>query len=226
MPDLARIRVERGVVVVRGERVPGRVQRLSAGQVLEVRRDEQQPAVTQPSARPAPSSTPSPKRSSTPSTAEPSWRILAGQREFDRAYEQLGAEGIARQTQAAGVQDLFHLADIARLSGHPADAVQPLERVVNQHAGSSQAPLAAFTLGRIYLHSLGSPAQAAVAFERALSLGLPAGLAGSAYGQGIEAHARAGNRQGARALAERYLERFPKGEYAPKARKWVDPSAD
>ena len=224
LPDLARVRVQRGVVVVRGERVPGRVQRLSAGQLLEVRKEKAGPAAARSSAPPAMSSALAPTPSAITSAQPASWRDLAERREYARAYEQLGQEGIVQQSQGAGVEDLFHLADIARLSGHPAAAVQPLENVLNQHPGSGQAPLAAFTLGRIYLHSLGRPAQAAQAFERALSLGLPPALAGSALGLGIEAHARSGNRQGARAMAERYLQRFPNGRYAPEARKWVDSS--
>ena len=47
-------------------------------------------------------------------------------------------------------------ADAARFSGHPQQATHFLERMTREHPQNSIAPLAAFTLGRIYLSQLGS----------------------------------------------------------------------
>ena len=41
------------------------------------------------------------------------------------------------------------LADVARLSGHPLEAVEPLELAMTRHSSSSRAAVAAFTLGRL-----------------------------------------------------------------------------
>src|SRR5262249_50858063 len=60
-------------------------------------------------------------------------------------------------------------ADRARLAGRPAEAVAPLENIVASFADDPRAPLAAFTLGRIYLE-LRRPGDAAAAFARAHTL--------------------------------------------------------
>ena len=75
-----------------------------------------------------------------------------------------------------GIADLFALADVARLSGHPAEAVAPLQRIVDGFAADRQAPLAAFALGRLQLDDLDQPRAAAASFSRALELGAPQSL--------------------------------------------------
>ena len=86
--------------------------------------------------------------------------------------------GLTREASGASVDDLLMLADVARLSAHGADAVAPLSRVVTDHAGDASAPLAAFTLGRLELDSLGRPGGGGHGVRRAaIALaGLPAGL--------------------------------------------------
>ena len=69
------------------------------------------------------------------------------------------------------------LADVARLSGHPREAVAPLERMIAEHPGDPRAPVAAVMLGRLEMDRLVRPERARRAFERARELGLPAALA-------------------------------------------------
>jgi transmembrane sensor len=134
----------------------------------------------------------------------------------------LGREGIAAEAQAASVEDLFALADVARLSGHPAEAVGPLRRIVDSHGGDPRAALAGLTLGRVELKSLGRPADATVALRRAFALGVPRGLAEDAYALLVEAAARSGDRAGARAAYEQYAAQFPHGSRLTELRSWVD----
>jgi transmembrane sensor len=74
---------------------------------------------------------------------------------------------------------LFGAADRARLEHAPERALAPLRAVVEAHAGDARAPLAAFTLGRLYLE-LGRRAEAADAFARARTLAPDGPLAADA----------------------------------------------
>jgi transmembrane sensor len=124
-------------------------------------------------------------------------------------------------SESASVGDLFALADVARLSGHPMDAQTPLKRIVAEYPADARAPLAALTLGRIQLRSLGAPAAAAVSLEKALLIGLPAGLDQDAYALLVESRATAGDRAGARAAYEQYRARFPGDAAGATLRRWV-----
>lgn len=152
-----------------------------------------------------------------------SWRRLAREGEYDDAFEQLGAAGVAREArQAATMEELLTLADVARRSGHPREAVDPLERALRLHPQDRRAPVAAFTLGRLYLHFLGNPARAARAFERCIALGPPQALREDAHARLAQARLRAGDAAGARSAASRYLRSFPDGRWAAEARRLLD----
>lgn len=142
------------------------------------------------------------------------WRSIARTGAYDLAYDALGANGsVANEaTRTESAEGLWALSEVARLSGHPAEAVAPLERLLETHGSDSQAPVAAFTLGRVQLNSLHNPAAAATAFERALSLGVPSALEQNAYVLLVQARVRAGDRAAAQDAARRYRERFPNGE--------------
>jgi transmembrane sensor len=150
------------------------------------------------------------------------WRELAQKGGFKDAYQELSPIGIARAAQTASVDDLLLLADVARLSGHSSEAVGPLTRVAQEHGGDPRASMAAFTLGRLQLDSLGRAAGAAQAFSRAIALGLPLGLREDAYARVVEARARAGDRAGARAAAAEYEARYPGGSRLAEVRAWAE----
>ena len=200
------IGVEHGVVLVRGERVPNRARRLAAGESLDV--------------LDAPAAGPATERGATGTTAptEPAaaaaaaaevpahaeragdhggagtgWRELARNGRHREAFATLGAQGIRREAKRLGIADLFALADVARLSGHPADAVGPLQRIIDGFPSDPQAPLAAFALGRLELDDLGRPQAAAAAFSRALEMGAPDSLRDNVRARLEEAHARMRN---------------------------------
>jgi transmembrane sensor len=109
---------------------------------------------------------------------------------------------------------------VARLSGHPRDALEPLERAITEHSHHPGAALAAFTLGRIHLDSLGDAASAAHDFDKAIALGLPQALVEDAYLRLIEARAKAGDRQGAHQAWLAHHQRFPQSARRSIADHW------
>jgi transmembrane sensor len=248
--DRVEVAVARGVVLVIGEDVPGRVRKLAAGDSLSVSAraaaaptatsaDEPVSASTPVTDHPTPGSSGAHARSNGTAArargahelqkarheADPSLNGLlvrsalqarkradettlrsasahAGASSPQERYAQLGPTGLARATaQATSIEELLDLADVARLSGHPQDAIAPLTRSLDKFRGSSQAALAAFTLGRVLLDQLSVAAPAAEAFERSIALGLPKALRADCYRRLAEAYGRAGN-EPARARAE------------------------
>jgi transmembrane sensor len=139
--------------------------------------------------------------------ALPKWRSLSQSGEYEAAFESLSRSGSVDDDPAA----LMDAADAARLSGHPRNAVDYLERVVRDHARSPVAPLAAFTLGRVYLDKLGQPDRAAQAFERARRLAPEGSLAQDALAREVEALSKGGNADKAYQRGQEYLERYPNG---------------
>ncbi|MES1210562.1 MAG: FecR family protein, partial [Pseudomonadota bacterium] len=212
-PGRLRVAVQHGAVLVRGDQVRDRAQRLSAGQSLEII----DPLLAPPAAAPPhslePAAAPEPAADAAPAVLTPplarvSWREMAQSGRQRDAFAALGSRGLIRETRQAGVTDLLLLADVARLSGHPRDAVAPLERILMAYQRDAQAPLAAFALGRLELDALDAPAQAARALDRALALGLPQSLREDARARLVEAHARSGDAAAARAAAAAYRREF------------------
>jgi transmembrane sensor len=214
-PGRLNVSVQHGAVLVRGERVPDRARRLAAGETLEVLEppapaESSQAPVDAPEAAPAAMVAAAPERD--PVAAETgAWRELARGGHHREAFAALGAQGLLRETKRLGVTDLLVLADVARLSGHAAEAVVPLERILRDFPGDPQAPLAALALGRLELDTLDRPAKAATALNRALSLGVPRSLREDVRTRLVEAYARAGNRTAARTAAAAYLREYPEG---------------
>jgi transmembrane sensor len=230
-PGRLRVSVQRGTVVVRGERVADRARRLTAGESLDVFAAPGAPAASvaplpgevvaedfaaeaPPDVEPVPVAEPT-------GDARSSWRELARGGRAAEAFASLGAEGVRREARHLGVADLLALADVARLSGHPADAVAPLSRILNEFAHDPQAPLAAFALGRLELDALDRPRAAAKALERALALGVPRSLREDVQARLVEAYVHAHDRAAARVAAEAYLREFPTGRH----RTQVEPAA-
>jgi transmembrane sensor len=235
-----RVAVEHGTVLVRGDRVPEHVQKLTDGETLDVA-EASGPAESSTAAAPrhagsdvvdasgptSPLTATRPPSSAagegTPEAAASSvrWRELARRGEYSAAYALLGTSGIGHLSMDGSVSDLLAVADVARLSGHPGEAVGALEHIVASYPDDPRAALAAFTLGRVQLDALGDAADAADAFARAIVLGVPDGLLEDAYARLVEARARAGDRAGARRAAQSYHERFPNGTRGAAIDRWL-----
>src|SRR5262249_13350397 len=104
------VEVFRGVVLVRGERVPDRAARLTAGMSLDV--TAAAPAATTAPWEPAPpppALTPAASASAAeaPAHPAPTWRELARRGDSAQAYRELGPGGLARAAERAPVVDLL-----------------------------------------------------------------------------------------------------------------------
>jgi len=215
-----RVRVERGHVRV--DWPAGSIQ-LYAGEERWVPRSVTRPSAPAPKPQeeataPRHSAPLSPPASAPAPRPKASWRDLAQSGEYERAYHRLVSGGSGAVRDEPG--DLLLAADVARLGGHPADAVKYLQSVVSAHAGDARAPLAAFTLGRVLLDDLGRPRPAAQAFATALRLAPHGALAQDALAREVEAWSHAGESALAHERAEQYLKEFPKGRRAAAVRQF------
>ena len=244
------LEVDRGTVLVRSDRLPERIRTVTVAQALDIDeaptekpaaatevevpnptvpakrglersavRRHTAPHLAQTAAGAAPSIASAP-----PAQPEPAveWKALAREGAFASAYNALGSTGVVKETaRAPRSEDLFALADIARYSGHPASAVSPLEEIVLHHREEPLAAMAAFTLGKIQLESLGDPKRAAEAFAQAVELQPPRGILESAYARLVESRAKAGDDAGARTAAAEYLKRFPEGQFRKEMESWL-----
>ena len=137
------------------------------------------------------------------------WRALANHGQFAAAYR--GLHDKAKPATPASIDDLLLAADVARRSGHAADSVPYLERVLAMHASDARSAVAAFTLGRVRLADLDDPAGAAAAFAHARAAAPQGPLAEDALAREVEARFRSGDNLRAHALAEEYLKTWPSG---------------
>jgi transmembrane sensor len=230
-PGRLHVEVRHGVVLVRGDRVPERVRRLSAGESLDLRDEGRSAPIggegLEPAALPTSAEVEGVAETATRDHSKPygavtrTWRDFARRGRHEDAYAVLGSEGLRHESKRLGVNDLLALADVARLSGHPAEAVMPLERVLSDFATDAQAPLAAFALGRLELDSLGHAQAAASAFRRALALGIPHSLREDVLVRLVEAYSRSGDTRAARRAANFYLDEFPTGRQAQAVQGWL-----
>lgn len=205
----ARISVEvtRGAVRVSGPAV-GRARLLHGGDAAVFTLAPARVAAEPPVHRRAP-----------PSPPEADWRrqVEAGApAEAFAMLQEIGYERAVREAEDA--RTLFQLADAARLSGHPREAVSPLSRIVDEFPQTRLAAVAAFTLGRIQIESLAQPERAARSFERALELDLPPSLRESASSRRLAAYRRAGRTAELARAACDHLRAFPDGQGAAAAR--------
>jgi transmembrane sensor len=141
----------------------------------------------------------------------PEWRRLAQSGEYKGAYSALNAApSMVREVP----EDLMLAADVARLSGNPARAVPYLKTVSDRFSRDPRAPVAAFTLGRVFLENMGNAASAATAFRRARTLSPGGPLALDAWAREVESLRRAGRGEQASELAQKYLDQYPSGRHA------------
>lgn len=237
--ERTRIEVLEGQVLLEGEGLPLRA--LRAGERWEHDRApppvEAAPAVSPAKPAPPPAAGPakpaprprvttppvaSPAKPAPPAKA-PAWQTLAAENKYREAYEALAPEGVAPPATArVSLEELIGRADVARLSGHPAEAIPILQRLLDEYPGDRRAGLAAFTKGRIHADALGQPRAAAGAFELALRLGLPRSLAEDAHARAVESWLAAGDRDAAWTAAQRYEAQFPNGQHRERIRRWLE----
>ena len=141
-----------------------------------------------------------------PARTAADWRVFAKHGDYLAAYHLIHDK--ASPVAPTNVDDLLLAADVARRSGHAADAVPYLERALSLH---KQAAVVAFTLGRVRQSNLDDPAGAAEAFARARAVEPHGPLAEDALAREVETRFRAGDNARAHALAEEYVRTWPSG---------------
>jgi transmembrane sensor len=116
-----------------------------------------------------------------------------------------------RRAPDPGPDVLFAHADRARKAGKPEAAIAHLRTLIDRFPADPHTPVAAFTIGRLLLESLGQPRQAAASFEQARVAANGAPVAEDALAREVEAWAAAGEPALARRRAELYRQLYPNG---------------
>lgn len=229
--------VSEGEVVLRGERVPGRVMRLGAGASVRITGDGGGAAPAKPvesaatdrgddgTAPAVPSAGGRLGKGGRPGPAatdrgeeRPAVVTGAGREESRDAAASEGAAAGAATPDAGSppppaetLDDLLRRADAARLAGRPAEALPILDRAAREFAGDRRAAVVAYTRGRICADDLRDPRAAAASFALALRLGLPVALEETAYLRLVETRKASKDAAGAAAAAREHQRRYPNG---------------
>ena len=148
------------------------------------------------------------------------WRTAAREGRYGPAFNLLQQDGF--ETVRDEPNDLLLAADVARLSGHPRDAVKPLRTLLHRYRRDPRSPAAAFTLGSVLMRDLGRPREAAQAFADAERLAPAGNLAEDAIARAAEAWHRAGDDTRARAELARYASAYPGGRHLSSLRGMID----
>lgn len=226
--------ISEGAVVVTGSCLP-QPKTLAAGQALSLAcagPDATPPAaVTAPTAPSGPAPAPTVEASGAPdgggearpagsaTPVEKTWREWIREGAVDRGYRAAVAAGFSEVCKIANRSELLALADGARGAGDISRATSALTSLRERFAGSADAAAAAFTLGRLAFERRGAYADAVRWFSTYLEEAPSGPLMGDAVGRLMEARHRQGDHVRARADADQYLRRFPKGPYAALARR-------
>ncbi len=212
------VRVERGKVSVSGEGVKNGEQKLLAGAFFRIdseSKEELAADLADNGATPAssPVEDPAIQGDGTANPSRSNWQHHVSSGRYVEAFDEIGAERFAALVKRSrNAEELFSLADVARLSAHPTDAAAALEVIVDRFPNDAKAGLAAYTLGRLYLEQLSAPQKAIFAFEKAAALGLPDALKEALLVKKILASRLIGDPR-ADALATEYILRYPDGRY-------------
>jgi hypothetical protein len=152
-------------------------------------------------------------RAEPPAQGALDWRELERQGQFDKALQEAVRAGVGEIYARASAEDLMGLARAARLAGRPDISGSALLSCRRRFAGTPDAAMAAYLLGRN-----ASAAEAARWFSTYLSEQPDGPLAREASGRLMEAHFGSGQREAARADARAYLLRYPSGPHADFAK--------
>jgi hypothetical protein len=220
-----RVSVTEGTVAVRGPAFRG-TRFVSAHQMVEVASSAESAAAVAP-AEPTPVSVDSLSPETDEAAAdevlpsapharssEKSWRDLEASGKYADSVKAAQHRGLSSIYQSGAGDDLLALARAARFAGRMDISRDALMACRARFAGSPQAAMSAFLLGRS-----ASGAQAAQWFSAYLKEQPGGALAREALGRLLEAYQASGDRVAARAAAERYLKSYPDGPHATLARE-------
>jgi transmembrane sensor len=147
-----------------------------------------------------------------------SWKRLALDQHYAEALAAAEADGFDATCRAASASDLVLLGNSARFAGSPARAERAFRFARARFAGTHEASMASFFLGRIAYDQRGNPGEAAHWFQSYLREEPAGGLAREAAGRLIEAEQARGDSAATLAAAQSYLQKYPSGPHANLAR--------
>ncbi len=148
-----------------------------------------------------------------------SWSQWVAAGEFGKVLNAAAQRGISACLSSCTHDDLWALANAARLHGDPALAEQALMKQRSRFAGSSEASAAAFLLGRL-AEDRGDP-RAIGWYDTYLGEAPNGRFAGDVLGRKMVLVAKS-DRKRALALAQQYGARFPNGPYASHAKSLME----
>ena len=147
-----------------------------------------------------------------------SWKRLALDQHYAEALAAAEADGFDATCRAASASDLLLLGNSARFAGSPGRAERAFRFARSRFAGTHEASMASFFLGRIAYDQRGNPGEAAHWFQSYLREEPAGGLAREAAGRLIEAERARGDSAATLAAAQSYLQKYPSGPHANLAR--------
>lgn len=171
-------------------------------------------------AAPAEAALESPKTTvATPPAPSASWQSLSKQGRFAEAYGLIESDGFGAAVARASTTELALLGDTARFAGKPQDALTAYQALRSRAAGAPAAKQAAFSIARVHFDQRAAYAEAARWFRTYLAEQPGGPLAREAEGRLMESLSRAGDRAGAQAVAQGYLEKYAHGPHERVARQ-------
>lgn len=153
---------------------------------------------------------------------KPTWQELAAAGDYAESLVAVRKQGLPRICSAGSVADLTKLAQVARAGGNAEIARTVLRSVRERFAGSAEAAMATFDLGRLAFDASGHFLEAAHWFKDYLREFPHGKLAREAMGRLMEALERGGDRSGAREVANDYLLKYPTGPHAGLAHRLLN----
>jgi TolA-binding protein len=163
-------------------------------------------------ARPSPSAPEEARRAS--------WLELVRRGQFSAVVEAARTRGLDATIAGANAEDLRALADAARYAGEAVLAERTLRSIRQRFSGSRESAAAAFLLGRTE-ENAGDLAGADRWYETYLGEARSGELAADALAGRMRVAGPLRGEEAARALAQEYLRRYPRGVHAARAKKIV-----
>jgi hypothetical protein len=239
------LRLREGSVVVSGPVSAGEIT-LRAGQRLVANLAKVETVITEetpeqassesPAARPAPAVTPpglqpsAPRPSPAPALStvgklagDHQWSHKLARGQWDRILQDATRIGVDATLSEASSEDLFALANAARYRHRSDLALSTLLAERRRFPQSPRALEAIYLLGRVEEARETGTAQAIAWYDEYLTHAPTGPLVGEALGRKMTLTDKLEGPARARSLAEEYLRRFPKGNYAGSARELLAP---
>jgi hypothetical protein len=181
--------------------------------------DLQPPAAVAQPAGPGPAVAPAPAVAKL--GGEHRWSDEVARGHWDRILADVKHVGVEATLGKASSEDLFALADAARYRRRPDLARAALLAERRRFPDSPRALDAIYLLGRVEETREGGTAQAIARYDEYLTRAPAGPLVGEALGRKMTLTEKLEGPARARPVAEDYLRRFPKGNYAGSARELI-----